>query len=78
MLAALSLAIVAAGVVAGMIVSASRQSLRDGIKATLDLWMAAGLLKLAADATWSAIAIAAIVVTLRHLLSASLLRTPVR
>jgi hypothetical protein len=68
---AASLAIAAAGILAGMIVATRTRSLREGIRVALDLWTAAGLLKLAADASWSAIAVAAIVVALRHLISAS-------
>ena len=70
---AASLAIAAAGILAGMIVAMRTRSLREGIKVALDMCTAAGRLKLAADASWSAIAIAAIVVALRHLISANLL-----
>ncbi len=70
---AASLAVAAAGIVAGVVVAMRTRSLREGIRVALDLWTAAGLLKLAADASWSAIAITAIVVALRHLISANLL-----
>ena len=71
---AVSLAVAAAGIFAGMVVALRTRSLREGIRVALDLWTAAGLLKLAADASWAAIAIAAIVVALRHLISANLLQ----
>ncbi len=76
-LESLSLAIAAGGVLAGVVVAASTVSAREGIRAMLDMWMGAGLLKLAENASWSTIAIAASVVALRRLVASNLLRPSV-
>lgn len=46
--------------------------LRAGVPMMLELWTAAGLLKLAGDPSWSTVAIAAAMIALRHLTSAAL------
>jgi hypothetical protein len=47
---------------------------RPGLGAALELWLAAGLLRLSADAGWTALAAAAAFVAFRYLVAPTLLR----
>lgn len=49
---------------------------RAGLGAALELWLAAGLLRLSADAEWATIAGAATIVAIRRLVAPTLLRGP--
>jgi hypothetical protein len=71
--AGLSWVIAGAGIVLGgaTLVVFRRPAL--ALHVLLDLLLAAGLLRLSADATWSVIVVTAAVVLLRHLLTGSLL-----
>lgn len=64
--------ITAAGLVAAAAVYARTRRLRPALAALLDFLTAAGLLRLAAPSSWSAIALAATVVAVRKLLSTGL------
>ncbi len=73
---ALALATAAAGLVC-LAVAAMGGRWRDGLGVALDLWLAAGLLRLSADADWDAILAAAGVVAVRHLVVYGLGHSPV-
>lgn len=49
---------------------------RPGLGAALELWLAAGLLRLSADADWATLAGAATLVAIRRLVAPTLLRRP--
>lgn len=66
-------AVTAAGVIAGA-VGALTGRLRPALPLTLDLWTAAGLLRLTADRSWSAVATAAALVLVRRVVARPLLR----
>ena len=60
--------LVTAGGLAGLVLAVARTGRwRAGLGFALDLWTAAGLLRLAGDVTWSRIAAAAAVVVVRRL-----------
>lgn len=65
----LALAIAGIGVICGILVTTSTRSLRDGLLAMLELWVAGGLLRLSAESSWAAIGTAAVVILLRKVLS---------
>ncbi|CAN5881925.1 hypothetical protein BH11MYX3_BH11MYX3_18970 [soil metagenome] len=65
----IALSVVGAGVFAGVITAWSARSVRTGTTSMLELWTAAGLLKLGAEASWQTIAIAAAVVAIRKLVT---------
>lgn len=67
---AAALLVVAAAVAAGGTVLLHTRSLRQALPVLLDLLTAAGLLRLAATPTWTSLALTAIVVALRRLVSA--------
>lgn len=60
------------GVVAGLFVFASCGRLRPALAASLELFMAAGLLRLSADATWSSLATAAAILVIRNTVAPTL------
>lgn len=62
-----ALAVSAAGVIAGVVTFVGMRRISSALAATLELWTAAGLLRLTADATWKAVAIAATLVLIRKL-----------
>ena len=66
----------ALGVLSALAVLARTSDLRLGIGVLLEFLLAAGLLRLSADPTWTALLSAAVVVFLRRLLSAGLRRNP--
>ncbi len=65
-------ALTVAGALAGVAGLASTRRLRVALPMTLDLWTAAGLLRLSADRAWSAIALAAGLVAIRRLVARTL------
>ncbi len=69
-------ALTAAGLLAGAAALASTRSLRAALPVTLDLWTAAGLLRLTADRSWTAVAVAAALVSIRRVVARTL--SPVR
>ncbi|MBV1854735.1 hypothetical protein [Catellatospora tritici] len=67
-----SLACVAAGLVAGGLVLATRGPARLALAVALDFWLAAGLLRLSLPASWQAMAAAAAILGIRLLLRGAL------
>ena len=57
-----------AGVAAAAIVVATTRRITVGIAVLLELWTAAGLLRLTADRSWGALGVAAVVILLRKAL----------
>jgi hypothetical protein len=66
-------AVTAAGVLAGAAGAISGRW-REALPLSLDLWTAAGLLRLTADRSWSAVATAAALVLVRRVVARPLLR----
>ena len=64
--------VTASGVLAGA-AGALRGPLRIALPLTLDLWTAAGLLRLTADRSWSAVSTAAALVLVRRVVARPLL-----
>ncbi len=62
----------AAGVLAGGAAAVATASARAGIAVMLELWTAAGLLRLGGDAGWDAIGAAAMLVAVRKLVGRAL------
>lgn len=67
MIAELSLAIVAGGIVLAVLGWLRTHELHASVALMLDLWVAAGLLHLTHDASWRAIAGAATIIAIRKL-----------
>lgn len=67
MMAQVALAIVAASVVVAVVAWLRTRELRSALALLLDLWVAAGLLRLTQDASWRAIAGAAAIIGIRKL-----------
>jgi hypothetical protein len=63
---------IAAAILAGALVLVRTRSLREALPVLLDLLTAAGLLRLAGSPSWSALAVTAIVIALRRLLTAGI------
>jgi hypothetical protein len=74
--AQLALACVAAGLLTGGAAVLSTRNGVLGLQITLEFWVAAGLLRLAGDLTWAALAGAAAIVALRQLLNSGLRVSP--
>lgn len=68
-----SAALSAAGVLAGAVGAAATGRPRVALPLTLDLWTAAGLLRLTADRSWAALALAAGLVLIRRVVARTLL-----
>lgn len=64
--------VAAAGTVTGVAVLGATRDLRTASRCAVELWTAAGLLHLAADAAWPSIGGAAVVVAVRKVASAGL------
>lgn len=62
----------AAGVAAVLLAAAAHGRWRFGLGMAMDLWLAAGLLRLTGDITWTGIAAAAAIVVLRRALGPGL------
>ncbi len=71
-----SLACVVAGFLSGAIVAVVSRSGVQALQAALDLWLAAGLLRLAQPPEWEHLLGAAAIVVIRHLIAAVLARPP--
>ncbi len=71
-----ALALTAAGALAALVGSAATGRPRAALPMALELWTAAGLMKLTADRSWSAVALAAALVAVRRVLARSLLASP--
>jgi hypothetical protein len=69
-----ALLVTAAGVVVGAVIAIASGSVRIAIPPMLELFTAAGLLRLGADARWSALATAASIVVLRRVVVRELRR----
>lgn len=78
LLGAIALAFAAAGLVALFLAGIVTRNPRSGLPIMLELWMAAGLLRLSDDPSWEAVALAAIVVGIRTLVVLSLRRPRVQ
>jgi hypothetical protein len=65
------LALSAGGVVVGLLVGLVSRQASSAVAALLELWMAAGLLRLTADASWAALGSAASIVALRTIAKAA-------
>lgn len=67
-----TLAISAAGVVAGLVALVTMRRFGLALAAALELWTAAGLLRLTADATWKPLAAAAAIIVIRKLVASTI------
>lgn len=63
------------GVIVGVLAAAAARRIRAGVAPMLELWTAAGLVRLSADTTWTTIATAAIIVFVRQLVVRALGRS---
>ncbi|MGC1211556.1 MAG: hypothetical protein WA890_09885 [Micromonospora sp.] len=70
-----SLACVAAGLVAGLVVLISVRDGRLALRVALDLWLAAGLLRLALPPAWDQLLSAAAIVAVRQVVGMGLAST---
>ncbi len=75
---AAALAIVSASIVIALVAFLRTHQLRQAMSFMLDLWVAAGLLRLSQDASWTAIAGAVALIAVRKLVVYSLDSSPVR
>lgn len=73
---AASLAVSAAGVVTGLFTFATTRRLDTSLGVALDLFTAAGLLRLSAVGTWSSVATAATILVIRKLVGAAFTPVP--
>ena len=62
----------AAGVIAGILIVSLCRQFASAVAAALELWMAAGLLHLAVDASWAAVGSAAAIVAIRMIVKTAL------
>jgi uncharacterized membrane protein len=69
---AVVLMVSAAGVIVGLLIVFRCRQFASAIAAALELWMAAGLLRLAVDASWVAIGSAAAIVAIRTIVKIAL------
>jgi hypothetical protein len=69
-----ALLVSAAGVIVGLVIAMTSGSLRAAIPPMLELFTAAGLLRLGADARWPVLATAPVIVLLRRLVIRGLRR----
>ncbi len=72
----LALAVTAMGLAVALAAALVGPGWRTGLGAALELWLAAGLLRLSADAGWTALAAAAAFVAVRAIVAPTLLRRP--
>jgi hypothetical protein len=68
---AASLAVSATGVVAGLVTFARARRIGVALAVSVELWTAAGLLRLSADGTWRAVATAGAIILVRKLVGAA-------
>lgn len=69
-----SFALIAAGIGIAVLVVATTRNLPSAFAAALELWTAAGLLRLSTEASWASIAVAGALVTTRKVVGFGLLR----
>jgi hypothetical protein len=62
----------AAGVIAGLLIVFVCRQFASAVATALELWMAAGLLHLAVDASWAAVGSAAAIVAIRTIVKSAL------
>jgi uncharacterized membrane protein len=74
---AASLTVSGAGVVAGAATLAATRRAALALAIALELWTAAGLLKLTAEGTWRSVATAGMILLLRKLVVSAIKRPPV-
>jgi hypothetical protein len=67
LLSALALGFVVAGIVSALAASAATRDVRAGLPMMMELWTAAGIIRLGNDPSWNAVLTAAIVLALRKL-----------
>ncbi len=67
-----AIAIMAASIVVGFVAVAKTRDLVGTLPLVVDLWLAAGLLRLAATATWDRIATAFVLIVVRKVVATSL------
>ena len=72
----LSWVVAAAGIVLGGLTLVVMRRPRLALHVLLDLLLAAGLLRLSVDASWESIAVTAIVIVVRHLVTRGLTLPP--
>ena len=72
LLSAIALGFAAAGLVALVLACIVTRDPRTGLPILIELWMAAGLLRLSDDPSWETVAMAAIIVVIRTLVLLSL------
>ena len=70
-----SLCCVAAGLCCGLVALVVARDFRVALRATLDLWLAAGLLRLALPAAWRQLLAVAVIIVVRQLVGLAL-RSP--
>jgi hypothetical protein len=66
----IAVGLIAAGAVVFVLAAVASRSLRSGIPLMLDLWLAAGLLRVTEQGSWSRIAAAAALILVRKLVIA--------
>jgi hypothetical protein len=71
-----SLLCVAGGLVAGLLVLGVSRDARAALRVALDMWLAAGLLRLALPPAWDQLLAAAAILVIRQLVRLSLRRAP--
>jgi hypothetical protein len=72
LLGSIALAFAAAGLLAFFLASVATRDPRTGLPIMLELWMAAGLLRLSDNPSWKTVAMAAIILVIRTLVLLSL------
>jgi hypothetical protein len=75
MMTAIALVIVAASVVLATVAAVRSRNVVAGVPLMLDLWIAAGLLRLTENTTWTKIAAAAVLIALRKVVGHGLLKS---
>jgi hypothetical protein len=72
LLGSIALAFAAAGLVALAVAGAATRDPRSGLPIMMELWMAAGLLRLSDDPSWKTVALSAIILVIRTLVQLGL------
>jgi hypothetical protein len=67
-----SLAVSAAGVVTGLVTLVTMRRFGLALAAAVELWTAAGLLRLSADGAWGAVATAATIIVIRRIVGSAI------
>lgn len=77
-LGTLALVCTAGGVIAGLVALATTGKIVVALRLALELWTAAGLIRLAGPRSWQLLASAAAIVAIRQLIAVSLRYSPIR